>query len=505
MTADEVDRATDALAAAMHQKGTGRGDRVGIYLQNIPQYALMLLALWKLGAVGVLLNPMYKRRELRDLIDIAGVTGFLCDEASVAESAETLMGGTVRWIISTSPMDFQTRDDSRVFGGMKRMAPSKDGDMVDLIRQFDGQRPKEIALSGDDIALLTYTSGTTGPPKAAMNTHRNVLNVATIFGQWVRLTPGDVVLAIAPMFHITGAVVNGVISLISDTTLVFPGRFNPEIVLESFEEHKVSYTAGSITAFNAVSELPQARASHFSSVKHLFTGGAPVPPATVARFRERFGVYIHNAYGMTETTSAAIAVPPGAEAPVDPASGMLSIGVPLPNVTARVVDADGEPVESGSQGELELSGPQVVPGYWQNPEATEHAMAGGRLLTGDVAIMDERGYIYLVDRLKDQINVSGYKVWPREVEDVLYEHPSVHEVAVVGEPDPYRGETVVAFVSLKSGMQAEPEELIGFAKERLAAYKYPRFLHIVENLPKTQTGKIRRAEVRDANTAKGNA
>jgi len=501
MTAAEVDRASDALAAGLEVRGTNRGDRVGIYLQNIPQYALTLLALWKLGATALLLNPMYKRSELRHLIDDSGAIGIICADTAAKETLETLTDSTVRWLISTSALDFQTRNDPRVFNETDRPAPAVDGDVAALIRDFDGLRPADIDLTKDDVALLTYTSGTTGPPKGAMNTHGNVLNVATTFGEWAQLAPGDVVLAVAPLFHITGAVINGAISLITDTTLVFTGRFHPEVVLEAFAEHKVTYTIGAITVFNAILEIPQASADHFSTVKALFSGGAPIPPSTVERFKKGFGVYIHNAYGMTETTSGVIAVPPGAEAPVDAASGTLSIGVPLPNIEARIMGVDGAPVPPGTQGELELSGPQIVPGYWNNPEATIHTMPGGRLRTGDVAIMDERGWVYLVDRLKDQINVSGFKVWPREVEDVLYEHPAVHEAAVVGQPDEYRGETVVVFVSLKSGTSATEQELIVFTKERLAAYKYPRSVHVIGDLPKTQTGKIRRRELRDNNTA----
>jgi len=501
MTAAEVDHASDALAAGLAARGTNRGDRVGIYLQNIPQYALSLLALWKLGATALLLNPMYKRTELRHLIDDSGAIGIICADTVVKETLETLKDSTIRWLISTSQLDFQTRNDPRIFSGTHRPAPAADGDVAALIRDFDGSRPADINLTRDDVALLTYTSGTTGPPKGAMNTHGNVLNVAVTFGEWVHLVPGDVVLAVAPLFHITGAVVNAVISLITDTTLVFTGRFHPEVVLEAFAEHKVTYTVGSITVFNAIFEFPQASVDHFSTVKTLYSGGAPIPPATVERFKKRFGLYIHNAYGMTETTSGVIAVPPGVEAPVDAASGTLSVGIPLPNIVARIIGVDGVQVPPNTQGELELSGPQIIPGYWNNLEASNHTMPGGRLRTGDVAIMDERGWVYLVDRLKDQINVSGFKVWPREVEDVLYEHPAVHEAAVVGEPDEYRGETVVAFVSLKSGTSATEQELIAFTKDRLAAYKYPRVIHFLDDLPKTQTGKIRRRELRDDNAA----
>ena len=501
MTAAEVDRASDALAVALVARGTTRGDRVGIYLQNIPHYALALLALWKLGATALLLNPMYKRNELRRLIDDSGAIGVICADTAVSETRQTLAGGTVRWLISTSALDFQTRNDPRSCDTAACPAASVDGDVAALIREFDGLRPNDIELTRDDVALLTYTSGTTGPPKGAMNTHENVLAVATTFGRFAQLAPGDVVMAVAPLFHITGAVVNAAISLFTDTTLVFTGRFHPDVVLEAFAEHRVSYTIGSITVFNALLELPHASAGHFSAVKTLYSGGAPIPPATVERFKKRFGLYIHNAYGLTESTSGVIAVPPGAEAPVDASSGTLSIGIPLPHIVARVIGQDGEPVPPGTQGELELSGPQIIPGYWKNPDATTQAMPGGRLRTGDVAIIDAQGWVYLVDRLKDQINVSGYKVWPREVEDALYEHPAVHEAAVIGQPDEYRGETVVAFVSLKSGASATPAELIAFTKERLAAYKYPRIVQIIDDLPKTQTGKIRRKELRDKNTA----
>ena len=501
MTAAEVDRASDALAVALVARGTTRGDRVGIYLQNIPHYALALLALWKLGATALLLNPMYKRNELCRLIDDSGAIGVICADTAVSETRQTLAGGTVRWLISTSALDFQTRNDPRSCDTAARPAASVDGDVAALIREFDGLRPNDIELTRDDVALLTYTSGTTGPPKGAMNTHENVLAVATTFGRFAQLAPGDVVMAVAPLFHITGAVVNAAISLFTDTTLVFTGRFHPDVVLEAFAEHRVSYTIGSITVFNALLELPHASAGHFSAVKTLYSGGAPIPPATVERFKKRFGLYIHNAYGLTESTSGVIAVPPGAEAPVDASSGTLSIGIPLPHIVARVIGQDGEPVPPGTQGELELSGPQIIPGYWKNPDATTQAMPGGRLRTGDVAIIDAQGWVYLVDRLKDQINVSGYKVWPREVEDALYEHPAVHEAAVIGQPDEYRGETVVAFVSLKSGASATPAELIAFTKERLAAYKYPRIVQIIDDLPKTQTGKIRRKELRDKNTA----
>jgi long-chain acyl-CoA synthetase len=217
----------------------------------------------------------------------------------------------------------------------------------------------------------------------------------------------------------------------------------------------------------------------------------------VRAFQDAFGTYVHNIYGLTETTSPSHAVPFGAPAPVDEASGALSVGVPLFDTVVRIVGEDGEDLPVGEVGELVTSGPQVVPGYWGKPEETELALPGGALHTGDVGYMDERGWFYIVDRKKDQINAGGYKIWPREVEDVLYEHAAVREAAVVGVPDEYRGETVKAFVSLRPGRDATAEELIAFCRARMAAYKYPRLVEILDELPKTASGKLLRRELRN--------
>lgn len=500
LSAREVDAMADALATALQVRGVAPGDRVGIHLQNIPQYALAMLALWKIGAAAVVLNPMYFGRELRLPVEDSGAVGIIATDRDATAIRDAVSGTDVAWVVSTSERDLQTRNDPRAFGDDQQVEPSPDGDLVSLIREFEGRTPEPAEVAPDDLALLTYTSGTTGPPKGAMNSHGNVIAVARSFADFVGLVPGDVVLAIAPLFHITGAVINATVALVTDSTLVFAGRFRPGVMLDAFREHGVTFTIGSITAYNALMRLDEAGPEHFASVKTLYSGGAPIPPSTVERFAERFGHYIHNGYGMTETTSGVIAVPPGLRAPVDETSGTLSIGVPLPGIGAEVVGVDDQPVAPGEQGELVLSGPQIVSGYWRNEAATASTMPGGRLHTGDVAVMDGDGWVYLVDRLKDQINASGYKVWPREVEDALYEHDAVFEAAVVGLPDEYRGEKVVAFVSLKAGRTATEEELIAFASERLAAYKRPGEVHVVGELPKTQTGKIRRRELRDEHT-----
>lgn len=498
MTARETDEAADALAVGLAGLGVSRGDRVGVYLQNIPQYALSMLALWKLGAAVLPLNPMYRGGELRRLVEDAEPVGVICPDTVAEETRRTLAATTTGWILSTNDRDLQSRNDPRVFASEQRPDPSPDGDLTQLIRIHHGRRPPQISVDSGDVALLTYTSGTTGPPKGAMNTHGNVLAVTSTFGAHVGLAPGDVVLAVAPLFHITGAVINAAVSLLHQTKLVFAHRFQAEVVLDAFVEHQVTFTIGSITVFNALYEHPRTMRDHFRSVKTLYSGGAPIPPATVQRFEDRFDVYIHNAYGMTETTSGVVAVPPGGRAPVDEPSGCLSLGVALPYAQVRVVGTTGEPVAPGDQGELEISGPQVIPGYWRNAKATDSTLPSGRLRTGDVAVIDEEGWIYLVDRLKDQINVSGYKVWPREVEDVLCQHPAVLEAAVVGRADDYQGESVAAFVSLAAQAGATEAELLEFARAGLAAYKRPRTVSIVSELPKTMTGKIRRNALRAA-------
>ncbi|WP_025778528.1 class I adenylate-forming enzyme family protein [Brevibacterium sp. VCM10] len=518
-TTADIDREAEALAAGFRSRGLQKSNIVGVYLQNVPQFAVALLAAWKIGVVPLVLNPMYRGRELRALIDDSAASAIICDEADLGQVRETLIGSSLTWVLTTDDDEYD-RDPADFTGDAKAAASRESeatlaeatpaesgiavdawGPFLDCYRSDDPSHRTELLPGLDDAALLTYTSGTTGPAKGAVGTHRNVLAVARSYGAWMSLGEGDVMLAIAPLFHITGAVACAATSLIFPITLDFLGRVNADKIVSAIRDDKVTVTIGSITVYNALLEHESATAEDLQSIRYLYSGGAPVPPATVERFRKRFGHYIHNIYGMTETASAVIGVPPDTEAPVDPATDTLAIGVPFPGLEARIVDvADGTVITDSTAGELELRGPQITPGYLGKPEANKTAFDDGWLRTGDVGVMDAAGWIYLVDRIKDQINASGYKVWPREVEDVLYEHPAVLEAAVVGQPDDYRGETVVAYVSLRAGQQASPEELITFAKERLAAYKYPRIVHVMTDLPKTHTGKIQRRMLREAGT-----
>jgi long-chain acyl-CoA synthetase len=355
---------------------------------------------------------------------------------------------------------------------------------------------------GADVAILSYTSGTTGRPKGAMNTHLNIANNAEVWRVWAGIGDSDVVAALAPLFHITGPPGITGVAFTAALPIVLTHRFDAATVLAAIERHRCTFTLASITAFLALMNCPGIHTRDLSSFRKVFSGGAPVAPATVARWRRLTGGYIHNCFGLTETNSPTIMVPLGTEAPVDEATGALSIGLPTPGTFVRVVDPDTrEEVAPGAEGEFWIRGPGVVPGYWERPEATASAMADGYFRSGDIGKRDAQGWFYAIDRAKDMIIASGFKVWPREVEDLLYQHPDIREAAVIGVPDDYRGETVKAFVSLREGASATAAEIIEFCRHRIAAYKYPRLVEIVDEVPKTATGKFLRRELRDRETA----
>jgi long-chain acyl-CoA synthetase len=383
-----------------------------------------------------------------------------------------------------------------VLAGVER-APQPDAeDLAALIAEHAGEAPPAVAAQPDDVACLVYTSGTTGPPKGAMNLHRNVAFCSAVWFDWPDLGPDDVNLVIAPLFHITGLIAGLGASLAGAMPLLLGYRFDPQATLALVAEHRPTFAVAAITAYQALMRAPGFADADLSCLRAAYTGGAPVAPAVAAAWRDATGVPLHNAYGLTETTSPLTLVPLGAETPVDPASGALSVGVPVYDTRLDVIGDDGAPAAVGEIGEIAASGPQVVPGYWCKPEETATALPDGRLRTGDVGYQDADGWVYLVDRRKDMIIASGYKVWPREVEDVLYTHPAVREAAVVGVADDYRGETVEAFVSLRDGAAAQPDELIAYCRERMAAYKYPRAVVVMDELPKTITGKILRRALR---------
>ncbi|MEU9441560.1 AMP-binding protein [Streptomyces sp. NPDC048304] len=492
----EVDELSDSVAAHLAARGLERGDRVAVLLQNSPHFVLAVLGAWKAGATVVPVNPMYKSGEMGHILHDAEVTGLICsDRAWEAYLRKTAADSPVRIVLTATERDFQTRDDARLLG-FEHLPQAPDADDLVAVARQGGTAPEGRDPRPGDIALISYTSGTSGTPKGATNTHGNIMHNAERQRTGLALPEAPVYYGLAPLFHITGMVCQFGACLNSAGTLVLTYRFEPGVVLEAFAEHRPHYTVGPSTAFMALAARPDAAPEHFASFVNISSGGAPVPPALVETFRERFGPYIRVGYGLTECTAPCASVPPGLEAPVDPVSGTLSVGLPGADTIVRIVDERGEEVPFGEQGEIVVRGPQVVPGYWRRPDATAESFPDGELRTGDIGFMDEQGWLYVVDRKKDMINASGFKVWPREVEDVLYTHPAVREAAVVGVPDGYRGETVRAYISLRPGAGATPDELAAYCKERLAAYKYPRQVEILPDLPKTASGKILRRELR---------
>ncbi|WSJ58204.1 AMP-binding protein [Streptomyces sp. NBC_01310] len=544
----EADALSDSVAGHLAARGLRRGDRVAVMLQNTPHFVLAVLAAWKAGAVVVPLNPMYKSGEVAHVLGDSGAAALVCDgRAWEAYLREAVRGSAVRTVLTGSDQDFQTRNDPRIFppaptrptrptqparpapqdapsapdpvpgpsdqavgeaGGQAVGEPlgrtalagaPADPHVADLATVARGTRPapQDPGLTAADTALISYTSGTSGTPKGAMNPHGALTYNAVRQVTAHPLPEGATYFALAPLFHITGMVCELTASFANAGTLVLAHRFDAGAVLDAFLEHRPAYTVGPATAFMALAAHPVATPDHFASFQVISSGGAPLPPALVERLRTTFGFYLRNGYGLTECTAPCASVPVHLEAPVDPASGTLSVGLPGADTVVRILDEQGAEVPFGETGEIAVRGPQVVPGYWGLPADTAEAFPDGELRTGDVGFMDPDGWLYVVDRKKDMINASGFKVWPREVEDVLYTHPAVREAAVVGVPDPYRGESVKAYVSLRPGTSAEPQELSAYCAARIAAYKYPRQVEVLPVLPKTTSGKILRRELRD--------
>jgi len=496
LTYREVDELSDSVAGHLAARGLERGDRVAVLLQNSPHFVLAVLGAWKAGATVVPVNPMYKSGEVGHVLHDGEVAALICsDRAWDAYLRDAAADSPVRIALTACELDFQTRQDTRVLT-FERLPRAGDADDLTEVARAGHKAPEGRDPAPSDIALISYTSGTSGTPKGATNTHANIMYNAERQRTGLALPEAPVYFAMAPLFHITGMVCQFGASLDSAGTLVLAYRFESGVVLDAFAEHRPHYTVGPSTAFMALAAHPDVTPDHFSSFVTISSGGAPLPPALVEKFRAGFGPYIRNGYGLTECSAPCASVPPTLEAPVDPVSGTLAVGVPGPDTVVRIVDEQGAEVPFGEQGEIVVRGPQVVPGYWRRPDATAETFPDGELRTGDIGFMDPQGWLYVVDRKKDMINASGFKVWPREVEDVLYTHPAVREAAVVGVADGYRGETVKAYISLRPGAEADPGALAAYCEERLAAYKYPRQVEILPDLPKTASGKILRRELR---------
>ncbi len=493
----ELDRLSGALAGLLAREGFSVGDRLAIYLQNVPAFLVALLAAWKAGGIAVPVNPMNRERELALILDDCAPTALICHDSLFDEVVARLpeRAALPRTVLTASRLDFQTRDDPRLFGDAPRRR-SISRDLLEALAEPGLEPPPSPSLRAGDAAMLVYTSGTTGRPKGAILTHGAIAHNAQVYRNWLGLEDGAPILAMAPLFHVTGLVGHVAAAFLTAAPLVLSCRFHAGVMLDAVAEHRPALAMGAITAFSALLADPGLTRERVASLTVLASGGAPIPPAIAERVRAAFGTELRNAYGLTETASPTHFSPLTRPARVDPGSGALSIGLPVFGAFAWIAGDDGAALPPGQTGEIVVSGPMVSPGYWRQPEASAEAMRPDGFRTGDVGFMDADGWFYLVDRKKDMINAGGYKVWPREVEDVLCSHPAVREAAVVGVPDDYRGETVKAAVSLQPGAAIEPAALIAWCGERMAAYKRPRILEVVDELPKTATGKILRRAIR---------
>lgn len=494
----ELDRLSDGLAVSLQEGGVRPGDRVAAYLQNVPQFPLVMLAAWKIGAILVATNPMLRHKELRALLNDSGASVLVTLESLWLDVARDVVSDTgVRRTITTSELDFLGDVVPEVLRTSMRARDENVDDLLELAQRYAGRRPAASAPSRSDVAFLTYTSGTTGPAKGAMNTHGNVIVGAETYRDTVGLGDEDVILGIAPLFHITGLVAHIALGMVAGIPVVLHYRFDVQTVFELVERHGATFTVAAITAYVALMNAEGTSPRMLRSLRWTLSGGAPIAPALAKAWQEHTGTPLVPVYGLTETTGPTNMVPPGVEPPVDENSGALSVGRPVPGTSVWAVDDAGREVPAGTAGEIVVCGPQVVPGYWEQPEESAAVFMGGAMRTGDVGVIDADGWCFIVDRKKDLINASGYKVWPREVEDGLLSHPAVREAAVIGVADSYRGESVKAFVSLKAGMGATERELIDFCRARMAAYKYPRAIVVLDELPKNASGKLMRRELRD--------
>lgn len=507
ITYGELNSLANYLATGLSDLGVKKDDRVIIQLQNIPQYLISLYAVWKLGGIAVGLNPMYKEKELEFYCNDSGAKVIITMESCYPQ-VRGLIGKTgLKSIITTSELDFvsSTHPLPNILKASEKRRITETKDFMDFLDKYRGSYPPRVKVRPNDIGYLIYTSGTTGPPKGAMNTHSNIVFCAHIYRMAANINNNDRVLGVAPFFHVTGSVGHlAVASLLGIPVIAF-FRFEAGEVLRLVEKWQASMVVAALTVYVALLEHPDFKKRNISSLTKVISGGAPVPQGFVKRFEEACNVYIHNWYGLTETTSPCIITPLGSKSPVDPDTEALSVGLPIPSSVVKVQDPQtGVVLPQGEVGEIVVKGPMVVPGYWNKPEETKSAIKDGWLLTGDVGKMDEDGWFYIVDRKKDLINVSGYKVWPRDVEDVLYQHPAVKEACVIGVPDAYRGETVKAFVTIRESYKEEvtPEELIEFCRQKMAAYKYPRIVEIVSELAKTLSGKLLKRQLREEEAQK---
>jgi long-chain acyl-CoA synthetase len=495
LTYRELWREVEAFAKGLQEAGLRPGDRVAIMLPNSPQFVIAFYGTLLAGGVGVNVNPMYTPRELRHQLKDAGAETLVILDQLLPRYQEVKAEVPVRLLVRTGIQDYLPFPKNLLYPLMLRrkgQAP-KALEGIPWRAFLKRGRPEPVAVDLDDLALLQYTGGTTGLAKGAMLTHRNLSSNALQVRAWIPdFREGEeVVLGAIPFFHVYGMTVAMNLALLGAAKLVLLPR--PEIgpIVEAIEKHRVTLFPGVPTLYVAFNNFPGIEKRNLKSVRACISGSAPLPLEVAERFEKLTGAKLVEGYGLTEASPVTHCNPLYGE------RRLGSVGLPLPGVDAKVVDEGGKEVPLGEVGELIVKGPNVMKGYWNRPEETQKALKDGWLFTGDLARMDQDGYFYIVDRKKDMIIAGGYNIYPREVEEVLYGHEAVQEAAVVGVPDPYRGETVAAFIVLKEAYRGKVTEkdIEAFCRANLAAYKVPRIIQFRDSLPKSSVGKILKREL----------
>ena len=467
----EMDRQVDALVRGLGRMGLRPGDACVLMMPNSIDWVLVYYALARLGAVVVPVNFIYRRGELQHIFSDSGAKAFVGHRDYLDEAMPV--------IDSLPDMGIRIVKGNDIPTGY-----------ISLPELFDHTRDSVAyaATSAEDPFAIIYTSGTTGLPKGAVLTHGNLMSDVLAVSGLRASEPGDIVLSALPLFHIYGQTHALNLSVFSGLTLRMWDQFDAAEILAAIEEEESTILYAVPTMINRLVELASASPPQRSSLRFCVSGGSSLPVEVFKRFESLFDTWIMECYGLTECSPTCLENPPGR-------TRTGSIGFPVPGFRARVVDDNDDDVMPGEVGELLIAGPGVMKEYLNQPEATAVTLRGGWLHTGDLALQDEDGYFFIVDRKKEMIIRGGYNVYPREIEEVLYEHPAVMEVAVLGVPDPDLGEEVAAAVVLRPKTETMAEELRRFVKERVAAYKYPRVIKFVDELPRNSSGNVLKREI----------
>lgn len=499
------------FADALKRLGLRKRDRVALLLPNMPQYIVGYYGILFAGGIVVQLNPLHVERELLRHLSDSGAETIVCLDLLLPRVRGIREKAGLKRIIVASVRDALPVVKKALYPiAQKRKGQplpkydAKAEQLFEFPRLLRGASPTPFTPSVDpreDVAVLQYTGGTTGAPKGVMLTHANLTANVRQCDSWLyKAEQGqETVLAAVPLFHVYGMTVCMNFGLSIGANIVLVPKFDIELLLKTIHRCKPTIFPGAPTMYIAINHHPLSAIKYdVSSIRCCISGSAPLPLEVQQQFERLTGGRLVEGYGLSECSPVTHANPIWGERKTG------SIGLPWPDTDCRVVDPNnGEEVVCGTIGELLVRGPQVMKGYWNKPEETAAAMADGWLHTGDMAYTDEEGYFYIVDRKKDMIIAGGYNIFPREVEEVLFEHPDVQEAAVIGVPDEYRGETVKAFIVRKAGSIATESELDAHCRSRLAPYKVPRIYEFREELPKTMVGKVLRRELREESSGEG--